>query len=250
MTSIETIVEDLKNFAPEELEAIANNIGEKGATGEAGAQGVQGLKGEDSSPYGCTGSNLGECKVFITTSKFTGNLQATAEEFFDALSTSSDNFINDACSLPNTSASTALDKANCICAIEGAKYSEGRWRAWLSTSSTSALENINYNPGATYIRVSDSGVIATAGTLMSGDLSNPISASGGTIVNTGTLGNGLVSSGQTCSDWTSTDGTVTRGGSSATDSTWTNNTSGIASCLAVNPIYCFEAASSAIYNPA
>lgn len=218
----------LREIANEQIDSrvppmITNNPGSQGPQGPQGPAGAQGPAGGS---LGCTGANLGECKVFITTATFDGALDTA------------NTFIQNTCG----SVSDAIDKANCICSVEGAHISAGRWRAWLSTLTTDAADNINYNSGATYIRASDNTVIAGPGILLSGTLAASVSASAN-YIHTGTDTDGT-NVGTNCSNWTSVASTSRVGQADATDGNWTNNQA--ASCASIFPrsIYCFEAPSS------
>lgn len=194
-------------------------------TNNPGAQGPAGAPGPSGPTYGCTGTNLGECKVFVTTAALDGALDTA------------NTFVQNACG----AVADSIEKANCICSVEGAHISSGRWRAWLSTSTTNASTNINYNSGATYIRASDDTVIANPGALLSGTLSASISTSG-TYIHTGTSSDGT-NQGSNCSNWTSVASTSRVGQSNVTDANWTSNQQ--ASCASAFPrnIYCFESPS-------
>jgi hypothetical protein len=152
--------------------------------------------------------------------------------------------VNDAC----TSLTDTIERANCICSVEGSHRTAGRWRAWISTSTVSAKDNIGYNEGVTYIRGDDPlTTIANPGQLLSGALSNPITAAE-FLVFTGTNAdgtNGLPN----CTNWTNDQdgGSGTLGNTSQTDGTWTNLSAG--SCVPNSKphwfrhLICFEAPS-------
>ncbi|HHT0594770.1 TPA: DUF1554 domain-containing protein [Legionella anisa] len=198
-------------------------VGPEGPQGPVGPEGPQGPAGNAS---GCTGVN-GECKIIVSTASMPGNLLT-------------DNTLtNSLCQLPNTSAQTAVDKANCICTIEGLAVSGGVWRAWISSSSINAVDNVGYSASATYIRP-DGTVIASPGGLLSPPLSDSINTSL-LAVWTGTSDSGVFN-GSNCTNWTSN--VVfggTRGLSTSTSSSWTDNSQVV--CSTPYRLYCIEKAS-------
>lgn len=166
---------------------------------------------------------------------------------------------------PDVSSCTqsGVDKADCICGIEGpaANGGVGTWKAWLGhTTIGNPRERLDALVGGSAFpsnsswvsQETGSTIYSTWGALSNdintyADASNPISAST-TPVHTGGYNNSGSSPSSrwawTCNNWTSTSGSVDPGNpnglnasSNAADS-W--NDSGGALCATASPIYCTE----------
>ncbi len=127
----------------------------------------------------------------------------------------------------------------------------GNYRAWLSTSTTHAIDHVAQSDVLPILRLDTMPVFASPGDLGAGTLLAPISIdeNGAALdqppgctedaVWTGTAVNGE-SSGNHCTDWTLTmDGAGTLGHQTAVNSKWTDATCQI-ECIAALHLYCFE----------
>ncbi len=144
-----------------------------------------------------------------------------------------------------TSASYASDfglagaDANCQAAADSANLG-GVWTAWLSTSNTPAKSRIGDHR---YVLVNTSIVVAeNKADLIDGSLENKIELNElgnptSTVTWTGTLEDGSASA-DTCSDWTSTEGSARFGFAAYADARWTSWVS--MSCGEQVSLYCFE----------
>lgn len=210
-----------------------------------------------------------QCQNFTITTTSTSSLCTTADPV--CLVMISKNLVDGAMNVttpsgaPDVSSCTqsGVDKADCICGIEGRAVNGGlgTWKAWLGlTTVGNPRERLDDLYGAPAFPASSSWVSQETGeTIYStwgalgndistyADASNPISTST-TPVHTGGWNNSGVSPSSawawTCDNWTSTSGSVDPGNpnglnasSNAADS-W--NDSGGASCATASPIYCTE----------
>jgi hypothetical protein len=119
----------------------------------------------------------------------------------------------------------------------------GTWVAWLSTSTVNAKDRIT---NAIYERLDGAVVAYNKADLIDGLLliAPRLTASGeytGAWARTGTDGNGMAVSGNTCNDWTSSAGLVVAGDPDSYSSSgqWTNRTTGNCSDTGYR-LYCFE----------
>ncbi len=171
----------------------------------------------------CKGAS-GECRAFQTFTATKGDMTAQPTCIIDG--------------------ATGITRANCICNLDQNKpaLGAGIYAAWLSTPSTSAIENTHYSNKYNYINASSNFPIAAAGgttfpvSLISNlsDGASPLQVWTGTsIAGTYTIPN--------CNNWgEQTSGVQGRSGlSTAIDSNWTNKGTS-ASCFDELPLYCFE----------
>jgi hypothetical protein len=131
----------------------------------------------------------------------------------------------------------------------------GTWKAWLSSSSINARDNIQYNSTLTYVRARSGLTVAKPGRLIPNSpppqfiLENSLNEdeNGNTVLNpfaplvwTGTDVFGQKIPGRNCSDWTSIGAdTAIFGSHIATEPLWTNTA--FATCnIVILPIFCFE----------
>jgi cysteine-rich repeat protein len=145
-----------------------------------------------------------------------------------------------------------LDSADAFCNTTALSAKlPGTYRAWLSTSTTSAIDHVAPNAVLPILRLDATTVSESPGDLGAGSLLAPISIdeNGDALADppgctenavwTGTAGNGE-SSGNHCADWTLVmGGAGTLGHQTATDSKWTDATCQI-DCIAGLHLYCFE----------
>lgn len=175
---------------------------------------------------GCVNAPGGTCRVFLSATTFpSGN-------------------INNADTTPLTNCARgtgALTRANCICNSDNNRPATGGpYYAWLSTGAVNASSNIKYSPFATYVNATNTAqIIASPGTLTSGNLANAISQLNGGAWTGSNVGG--AATGSNCQDWTSASNTEagTTGAVNANDGHWTND--GLTTCDAANGhLYCFE----------
>ncbi|MDP1602250.1 MAG: DUF1554 domain-containing protein [Legionella sp.] len=141
-----------------------------------------------------------------------------------------------------------LSGGNTICQTRATAVGlTGVWRAWLSTTTVTAVTNILYNSTVTYVRSSQTGtVIAPPGTLLSGSIATTFLTEDGFTpagvgeVYTGTQQNGTPAV-NTCADWTSNGGVIGGqfGVTTSTNASWT--ASNIGGCNVLRRLYCFQA---------
>lgn len=148
-------------------------------------------------------------------------------------------------------AEAALENADFLCQTEGDMVLPGRsWRAWLANDVGSPAMRFDTGFTGNYILFDngdgqDDELIATGWTdLSDGTIARPINRDrlGQDIQASLEAWTGVDAGGMatfdTCSNWTSTTGTGTKGSLDATDSNWSN--AGTGNCMAYRRMYCFE----------
>ena len=122
----------------------------------------------------------------------------------------------------------------------------GTWMAWASDSTTSPDARFNKSVGP-YKLVNGTLIANSYTDLTDGTIANPInidefgSAAGGNRARTGTLSNGLVATGEHCSDWTNDTQNTPYGAVGRYDQTNASWSRGAAQfCTDPTRIYCFE----------
>ncbi len=118
----------------------------------------------------------------------------------------------------------------------------GSYVAWLSTSTTNAIDRLAGARG--WVRPDGAPFADTAADIAAGKMFYPpmLDENGvlsGALPMTGTLGNGTVDSGLTCGDYTLTTGSIRGGESGATSGTFTDAKSYAACNQAATDVYCF-----------
>ncbi len=123
----------------------------------------------------------------------------------------------------------------------------GTFKAWLSTSKRNAKDKLGTARG--FVRVDGQPFADQVSDIVAGRIFNPLdidengAAHPDNAVWTGTLGDGTVATGDTCSNWTSSffqdDGDT--GGSSSGPTFWTDNLGNAGnSCMNAQSLYCFD----------
>jgi Protein of unknown function (DUF1554) len=130
----------------------------------------------------------------------------------------------------------------------------GSWRAWLSTSTVNARDNIQYDDNTSYVLAATGAVIAPPGVLVADNGATPLSndinldengmAPASFFVWTGTLTDGtkFIGAHPNCSNWTSPSGAIggQYGRNDESDNQWTINAAEFG-CNTTNlHLYCFE----------
>jgi hypothetical protein len=144
-----------------------------------------------------------------------------------------------------------LAGADAICAARATAASlPGTYVAWLSTSTVNALDRLGSAKG--FVRVDGKPFANSATDIVANKIFNPlriaedgsdvsasiVPGSSTLTVYTGTLGDGTVATGDTCSDFGSTAGSARRGEISGGPVTWTARQN--SNCTTARRLYCFE----------
>ncbi len=199
-------------------------------------------------PSGCTvylKDSSSTCSAFIK--KCTPGVRdlAAVEARLDALEPASPSTVNRifATTATPNGAFGGLAGGDAICAAAAASAGlHGTWIAWLSDSSTNAIDRLDVNSGP--FLTMDGFLIAsnkadlTDGTLANSITRNEFSGTAAAFIWTGTLTNGT-SGGGNCSDWTSTGGSGMTGVTGSTSGSWTQNGGGSV-CSAPSSLFCIE----------
>ena len=170
-----------------------------------------------------TGCIDDKCRVFVTNSSGTGDFSTWG----------------------NASGASGIEAANNICAGDDNNPDDGTvFKAWVSTTTINAKDNISYNDSLAYYRLDNITLIVDANLLLDTDITpftNAIDLEA-VAVKTGTLADGVINVGNTCADWTSVVGESEAATSTATNSTWTTNPAWVApdNCGFIEKLYCFE----------
>ena len=119
----------------------------------------------------------------------------------------------------------------------------GLWKAWVSSRSIDARDNIGYRASSTFYPYRSGSLVANKGQLLTGALANPIDTVAFTLVLTSTKINGTVADDYmlgTCYNWTMNDNSfqVEFGTSFAADNSWTIFSG--ENCSIHEPVYCFQ----------
>ncbi len=144
-----------------------------------------------------------------------------------------------------------LAGADAICAARATAASlPGTYVAWLSTSTVNALDRLGSAKG--FVRVDGKPFANAPADIVANKIFNPlriaedgsdvsssvVPGSSTLTVYTGTLGDGTVATGATCSDFTDTAGSARRGEVSGGPVTWTARQN--SNCTTTRRLYCFE----------
>jgi hypothetical protein len=140
-----------------------------------------------------------------------------------------------------------LSGADSFCAnAASARGLGGSWVAWMSDSMTNAIDRIN-DVGPWYFVDQQTLVFSSKAAITSGPATPLQVTEFGTILTadhtegvwTGTQPNGTMRANNTCSDWTNTASTGSRGDPRATGPEWTQFSSNVP-CTGGAHLYCFE----------
>ena len=180
-----------------------------------------------SSSIPCSGTTP-TCRLFLSSDSVFGDL-SRSEGNVD-ISSCAANF-------------SGLTEGNCICEKEAAAESYGHpgsWRAWLSTGSRDAKDNISYSAAATYTKASDGTTIASPGALITPAAVPEAQISNLGLAYTGTSATGVAAAG-TCTNWTTKIAEQGQYGeaNAVTNTNWT--AAEAQSCTKAAQLYCFEA---------